>query len=96
VAQAFSRRLMKVKRSNRITSASFFRNAPCRGGISDLVSRLRSTSIGRSSCISSFSQSSREVEGSALKGAHPARADARRPMFANRSRLALFSVLPTL
>src|SRR5258705_6415946 len=55
---------MKIRRSKRCTSCSFFNSAPCSGGIMGLRSFALRASGGIASASSSFSQSSRsEVEG---------------------------------
>ena len=59
-----SRLAMKASFSNRLTSCSFFKSAPCSGGMSLRVSRSRSFSGPISSDSRSLSQSSSsEVEG---------------------------------
>src|SRR6266849_6083944 len=59
-----SLRLRNARRSNRCTSCSFFRSAPCSGGISLRGSRSLSISGVMSSLSRSFSQSnSSDVEG---------------------------------
>src|SRR6185437_4940933 len=58
------RRARKARRSNGCTSCSFFKSAPCRGGMTRCFSLVRNASGGMSSTISSFSQSSSsEVAG---------------------------------
>src|SRR5437773_849894 len=69
-ATAFQRcwRDMKIRRSNRCTSCSFFSSAPCSGGMMVLRSLALRASGGMSSASRSFSQSSSsEVEGFFLR-----------------------------
>src|ERR1700679_69805 len=67
------RRARNARRSNKCTSCSFFNNAPYSGGITSCFSLVRSASTGRSSTISSFSQSnSSHVAGFFLQAGHVA------------------------
>src|SRR6476469_10959221 len=62
------RRDMKTRRSNRWTSCSFFRSAPCSGGMILCWSWLTSASAGMSSATRSLSQSSSsDVDGFFLR-----------------------------